>query len=73
MIRRRIAIFLLSLGTVAGFAMGFHSMRHYHCQSHRESFEDHVADVCVRAAKNADQKARHHDADRWSPDETNDR
>jgi len=58
MIRRKIAIGLLSIGTIGGFAMGFHSMRH-HCESRRESFEDHVAEVCVRAAKNVDSKAAH--------------
>jgi len=55
MIRRKIAMGLLTLGTIGGFASGFHSMRQ-HCHARHESFEAHVADVCVRAAKNAEQQ-----------------
>ncbi len=59
MIKRRIVMGLLVLGTVGGFAMGFKSLRGgCHAQrSHRAHWEDRVADVCVRAAKNVDAKA----------------
>lgn len=52
-VKRGLLIGLLSLGTIGGFASGIHSMRH-HCQARREQFENHVADVCVRAAKAAE-------------------
>jgi hypothetical protein len=48
--RRRIAIVLLALGTVGGYASGFASMRH--CRAERAAWERHVAKVCVDAAKN---------------------
>jgi hypothetical protein len=52
MIRRKILIAVLGLGTVLGFAGGFASMRA--CGSHRrEAFERHVAKVCVDAARGA--------------------
>jgi hypothetical protein len=48
--RRRIAIVLLALGTVGGYASGFASLRH--CRSaHRAAWEHHVAKVCVDAAE----------------------
>ncbi len=56
MIRRKIVMGLLAFGAIGGFASGFHSM-HARCQAHRDSFEAHVADVCVRAAKNIDHPA----------------
>lgn len=53
MFRRKIAIALLALGTVAGYASGFASLRH--CNSSRRArFEQHVAKVCVDAAKRAE-------------------
>lgn len=75
--KRKIVIALLTLGTVGGFASGIASMS---CRSkhRREAFEKHVADVCVKAARDADQangdiqeepqrkhrkKHRHHDDD----------
>jgi hypothetical protein len=52
MIRRRILIAVLGLGTVLGYAGGFASMRA--CGHHRrEAFEQRVARVCVEAARNA--------------------
>ncbi|MFO0550712.1 MAG: hypothetical protein U0271_20120 [Polyangiaceae bacterium] len=53
MYKRKIVMALLALGTVGGFASGFMSMR-CHARARRAAFEDHVADVCVRAAKNAE-------------------
>lgn len=50
--KRKLAIVLLALGTIGGFASGFRSMR-CHAQWRRESFENHVAQVCVEAARKA--------------------
>ena len=53
--KRKLLIVLLGLGTIGGFASGFASM---HCHGDRQqTFEEHVADVCVAAAKR--QAARH--------------
>ncbi len=50
MIRRKILIAVLGLGTVLGYAGGFASMRH--CgRARRDAFERHVAKVCVDAAR----------------------
>lgn len=51
--RRKLLIAVLALGTVGGYAAGFASMRR--CHSHRQaSFEQHVAKVCVDAARQSD-------------------
>ena len=50
--KRRIAIVLLTLGTIGGYAAGFASMR-CHSWQRRQAFEQHVAKVCVDAAQNA--------------------
>lgn len=48
--RRKIAIVLLSVGTVAGYASGFAHLAH--ARHHRRAaFEQHVARVCVDAAR----------------------
>ena len=55
--RRKLVLVLLALGTVAGFALGVHSLRHPHEHGWRhrwgwhESRMDAVADACVRAAE----------------------
>ena len=60
--RRKFWMVLLGLGAVAGFASGFHSLRHYGgafgpgcChgpwESRRAAFEAHVADICTRSAE----------------------
>ena len=55
-IKRRILIAILGLGTIAGFGSGFAhtawAIRHHH-DSRRAAFEQHIADVCVEAAKRA--------------------
>lgn len=52
MIRRRIAIALLFLGTLAGYGSALCSWsRHRH--ERREAFERHIARVCVEAARHA--------------------
>jgi hypothetical protein len=52
-IKRRILVAVLGLGTLAGFASGFHSV-HCHARQRHEAFERHVAAVCIDAAKHAD-------------------
>ncbi|MBI2395706.1 MAG: hypothetical protein HYV09_39435 [Deltaproteobacteria bacterium] len=48
--RRKLLVVLLALGTVGGYAAGFHSMKRCH-QDRRASFEQHVARVCAEAAR----------------------
>ncbi len=52
--KRRILIVLLGLGAVAGFAAGLGRLCHH--GRDRAAFENHVADVCVRAAERAKAK-----------------
>lgn len=53
--RRKIVIVLLSLGTILGYAHGFRSLRHGGChRERRQSFEQHVASLCVDAARRGD-------------------
>ncbi len=50
MIRRKLAIALLALGTVAGYGSAF--CHWSHCRHERQrSFEQHVARTCVDAAR----------------------
>jgi hypothetical protein len=50
MIRRKLTIAILALGTLGGFASGFASMGA--CgRARRASFEEHVARLCVDAAR----------------------
>jgi hypothetical protein len=55
--KRTILIVLLTLGTIGGFASGAASMRwrHHH---RRAAFEQHVARVCVDAARAADAESQ---------------
>jgi hypothetical protein len=54
--RRKLLIAVLALGTVGGYAAGFASMRS--CHNHRrDAFEQHVAKVCVDAARQSDAAA----------------
>ena len=55
--RRKFLIAVLALGTVGGFASGFASMGRCHSQR-RDAFEQHVAKVCVDAARQSDGSAR---------------
>ena len=48
--RRKALIFALAVGSVAGFASGLFGC-HYHRLAQRQAFEDHVAEVCTRAAE----------------------
>jgi len=47
--KRKILLVLLGLGTIAGYASAFGSHSRHH-RTHRAAFEEHVADLCVRAA-----------------------
>jgi len=47
--RRKIFIALLALGTLGGYASGFCHLRAHRAQQ-EQSFERHVADVCLEAA-----------------------
>jgi len=52
--KRAFLIVFFGLGTVGGFAHGFASLGHCanSCRNaRRASFEDHVAEVCTRAAE----------------------
>ena len=51
--KRKVIMGLLALGTLGGFASGFASMK-CHARNRHEAFERKVADVCVRAAREAD-------------------
>lgn len=51
--RRKLLIAVLALGTVGGYAAGFASMRRCHGQR-QAHFEQHVAKVCVDAARQSD-------------------
>ncbi len=48
--RRTGLIFVLAIGAIAGFASGLYGC-HRHRIERRRAFEDHVADVCTRAAE----------------------
>ena len=47
--RRPILVVLLSIGTLGGFASGLASLHRMH--EGRESWERHVAQICVDAAR----------------------
>lgn len=52
--KRGFLMVLLSLGAIGGFTHGFASLAHCGsggCSSHRDQFEEHIADVCTRAAQ----------------------
>ncbi|MDI3290500.1 hypothetical protein [Polyangium sp. 15x6] len=51
--KRRLAIVLLTLGTIGGYAAGFASLR-CHSGQRRQHFEHHVAKICVDAARHAE-------------------
>ena len=52
MIRRKIAIALLALGTGAGYGSAFCHGAHCH-RARQRTMEEHVARVCVDAARDA--------------------
>jgi hypothetical protein len=50
--KRPILVIVLALGTVAGFGTGITSAIRHH-RAHRAELVQHIADVCVQAAKRA--------------------
>lgn len=48
--RRKALIVVLAIGAVAGFASALFGC-HHHAWDRHQAFEDHMADVCVRAAE----------------------
>ncbi|MEP7050897.1 MAG: hypothetical protein ABJB12_11105 [Pseudomonadota bacterium] len=49
--RSRVLRFILFAGAIAGFASALYGCRHH--DERRQAFEDHIADVCTRAAERA--------------------
>lgn len=47
--RRKALRFMLVVGAIAGFASGLYGCRHH--DERRQAFEEHIADVCTRAAE----------------------
>ncbi|MEO8900707.1 MAG: hypothetical protein ABI488_03620 [Polyangiaceae bacterium] len=47
--KRKALMFALALGAVGGFASGLYGCHHH--GERRQAFEDHIADVCTRAAE----------------------
>jgi len=56
--RRKGLIFVLAMGAIAGFASGLYGC-HYHGLERRQMFEDHIADVCMRAAERSRNHGSH--------------
>ena len=56
--RRKALILVLALGAIAGFASGMYGC-HYHGLERRQAFEDHIADVCMRAAERSRTRVSH--------------
>jgi hypothetical protein len=56
--RRKALIFVLAIGAIAGFASSLFGC-HYHRLERRQAFEDHIADVCTRAAERSRNQASH--------------
>ena len=56
--RRKALILVLSLGAVAGFGSAFFGC-HFHRLERRQAFEDHIADVCTRAAERTRDRGAH--------------
>lgn len=55
LVSRKLLAALLGLGALAGFASGFHALRHhggpFRHGARRAAFEEHIAEVCTRAAE----------------------
>ena len=56
--RRKALIFVLAAGAIAGFASSLYGC-HYHAVERRQVFEDHIADVCTRAAERSHNHGPH--------------
>lgn len=53
MLKQKIIMGLLALGTLGGFAAGFASLS-CHAKQRRERWKDEVAQTCVKAARSVD-------------------
>jgi hypothetical protein len=65
--KRAFLIFVFGLGTVGGFAHGFASLHGRGAcgggrYDRRAAFEDHIAEVCTRAANRVNEEDRSHGA-----------
>jgi hypothetical protein len=56
--RRRVLLFVLAVGAIAGFTSSLWGC-HYHASERRQAFEDHIADVCTRAAERSHGRGPH--------------
>lgn len=56
--RRKALIGVLALGAIAGFGTSLFGC-HYHRSDRRAAFEDHIADVCTRAAERSRRAPAH--------------
>lgn len=56
--RRKALMIVLAAGALAGFGSAFFGC-HYHGIDRRQAFEDHVADVCTRAAERSHHAENH--------------
>jgi hypothetical protein len=54
--RRKALILVFGLGAVLGFGSSIFGC-HYHGIERRQAFEDHIADVCTRAAERSREHA----------------
>jgi len=67
--KRKLLIALLAFGTVAGFGSGIASLAcgHHRAHARRAAFERHVAELCVDAARRADERPAERPIDRPPP------
>ena len=56
--RHKAIILVLGMGTLFGFGSALFGC-HYHGMERRQAFEDHVADVCTRAAERSRNQPTH--------------
>jgi hypothetical protein len=54
--KHKALLVVLALGAIAGFGSSLFGC-HYHHAGRREAFEEHIADVCTRAAERSRQAA----------------
>jgi hypothetical protein len=57
--RRKALMLVLGLGAVAGFASGIFGCHYRNERRQAQAFEDHVAEVCTRAAERSREHGPH--------------